>query len=517
MRFGYVFLVLLLLLHPPALAGRAGAPPTGPVVYSVILAPGYYEYFPLQAFVNGTVVHYSAVSNASVATALMTAAQFQDFSYNNGPMSSSVAFQNGTDVSQTASLVNGSYDVLVYAYGGSANATLSVSAYPNNPLAYGPITAPEPTGIASFGLTNESGSDSPYAVTSTGIVGLVSISSMTAYNSTAGSVGANPSGATVQLNAMLVVDEGGNRSQVYWCQNTPDFVTAASQVALSDNVWNSSVTGFLSNDSITSQGGGGYVSVYQQNGITQYFYAYGESNSTYSLPLGMALLMNATAEPGTGVLVSFGAGMTGMGLGTDWFDNVTIHDPGVTRAYFETNGNYSTPIGTFYDAELVFAGEGNGESTSFTSLNSSMGLYYTNGTSGSLYAFPSYFSFGRDTAEAAYNVESSYLGDGQARVTVGTPAYDYLGAASGSYTIASAEASLGFPGFSNNSASVTTSSTPTTTSTTTQASSSSTSPVPPPNGVPDFPYQLPSVVAFVSLIVVAYVVIRRRPGSGRPS
>lgn len=513
MRFSYLVLVLL-LLQAPILAARPNAPPTGPVVYPVILAAGYYEYFPVQAFVNETVVHYATASNASVTTALMSAAQFQDFNGNNGPVSNSVSSQNGTDVSQTAHLVDGSYDVLVYAYGGSANATLSLSVYPNNPLAYGPIAAPEPTGIASYGLTNDSGSDSPYAVASTGIVGLVSISSMMALNSTAGSVGANPSAMTVQLNAMLVVDEGGNRSQVYWCQNTPDFVTAASQVALSDNVWNSSVTGFLSNDSVTSQGGGGYVSIYQQNGTPQYYYAFGEPNSTYTLPMGMALLMNATSEPGTGVLVRFGAGMTGGAQGTDWFDNVTIHDPGVTRAYFETNGNYSTPIGTFYDAELVFAGEGNGEATTFTSLASSMGLYYTNGTSSALNVFPSYFGFGRDTAEAAYNLRASYLGNGQASVTTGTPAYDYLGAASGSYSLSSAEAALGFPGFGNNASTATSSTSTTPAGSTTQgaSSTSNTGLTSPPKGITAFPYQLAAVVAFVALIVLAYAVFRLRPG-----
>lgn len=509
MRLGYLML-LPLLLQTPLLAGRSSSPPTGPVVYPVNLAPGYYEYFPVDAFVNGTVVYYATTSNASITTALMTDAQLQDFSNNNGPVSNSVAYENGTDVSQTQRVGLGDYNVVLYAFGGAANATFSMSVSPNNPLAYGPLVPPQPTGIASFGLTNESGIDAPYVIASTDVVGLASISSMDALNSSANSVGANPSGVTIQLNSMLVVDEGGNRSQAYWCQNTPDFVTAASRVALADNVWNSSVTGFLSNDSITSQGGGGYVSTFQQNGTTQYYYAYEETNSTYSIPLGVVLLMNATAEPGTGVLIQFGARMTGDVLGvqgTDWFDNVTIHDPAVSGAYFATDGNYSTPIGSYYDTELVFAGEGNGEETSFTSLAASLGLYYANGTNGFMSAFPSYFSFGQDTAEAADNLRVSYLGNGEARVSRGTPNYDYLGSATGSLSLASAESSLGFPGYANGTATVTTS--------TSSAAQSSTVPVPPSNGIPEFPYQIAAVGAFVGLIAASYVLVRRRTALGR--
>jgi hypothetical protein len=504
LHFGYL-LLLPLLLQASIFAGRPSSPPTGPVVYPLYLAPGYYEYFPVDAFVNGTVVQYTMTSNSSITTALMTVAQLQDFSDNNGPVSNSVEYQNGTNVSQTLRVGPGDYDVLVYANEGTANATLSVSLSPNNPLAYGPLAPPEPTGIASFGLTNESGVDSPYSIASTDVVGLASISSMGALNSSAGSVGANPSGVTIQLNSMLVVDEGGNGSQVYWCQNTPDFVTAASQVAMADNVWNSSATGFLSNGSITSQGGGGYVSTFQQNGTTQYYYAYEETNSTYSLPLGVVLLMNATAEPGTGVLVQFGARVTGDVLGvqgTDWFDNVTIHDQGATNAYFATDGNYSTPIGSYYDTELVFAGEGNGEETSFTSLAASLGLYYANGTSGSMSAYPSYFGFGQDTAEAADNLKVSYLGGGEARVSVGTPDYAYLGSGSGVFSLASAESSLGFPGYTNGASTTTTSTSP--------GSQSSTGLIPPPNGVPEFPYQLAAVAAFVVLVSVSYVFVRKR-------
>ena len=504
--------MLLPLFIQASVVVGSSAPPTGPAVYPVQLSPGYYEYFPVGAFANSTVVQYSARSNASISTAFMTGAQFQDFVDGNGPVSNSVTYHNGKSDDETLQVSPGSYALLVYAYAGAANLTLTVSVFPNNPLGYGQLEAPEPSGIASFGLANSSGVDNPYEIASTDVIGLASISSMEALNSSASSVSVNPSGATLQLNSMLVVEEGSAGSQVYWCQNTPDFVTAASQVAPSDNVWNASASGFLSNDTVTSQGGMGYVSGSAHNGTGPYFYGFEGANSTYALPLGLVLLMNATAEPGTGVVVRFGALVTG-GVsampGTDWFDNVTIHDPAARSAYFLTDGNYSTPVGSFYDTELVFGGEGNGESTTFTSLAASLGLYYANGTASTMSSFPSYFSFGQDTQEGAYNLKMGYLGNGEAELSVGTPNYDYLGQASGAYSLKSAETSLEFPGYapvtSTTSGAATTSTTPVQSSTGANA-----------NGIPEFPYQAAATTAFVGLMALAYLLVRRRP-TGRPT
>jgi len=505
-RRGLACLLLLpLLIQGPALAAQRPNSASTSSQFPFVLPPGYFTYFPVDAFANTTVVHYSLTSNTSVSTAFMTSAQFQDFNNSNGLLSNSITYQNGTESDRTLRVTVGSYDVLVYAYGGTANASLDLTVFPNNPLSFGPLSPPEPSGIASYGLTNQSGIDAPYAIASTDVIGVASISSINAYNSTAESVGENPSGATLQLNSVLLVGEKGGGTQVYWCQNTPDFVTSASQVALADNVWNYSASGFLSNDSITSEGGGGYVSTFQQNGTTEYYYAYGESNSSYSLPLGLVLMINATAEPGTGVLVQFGTWLTGGTLGartgTDWFDNVTIHDPTATGAYFFTAGNYTTPIGTFYDTELVFGGEGGGEATSFTQLGANLGLFYANSTSDRMNAFPSYFSFGLDTAEAAYNAMVRYLGNGTASVSVGMPSYSYLGAASGQFSLTSVEGALGITGSANSSFSTTVGISSTTAATSTASSTGS--------GVPAFPYQAVVVTVFVVVVLFSYLVVRK--------
>jgi len=493
-------LLLPLLLRAPSLVAQGADADSTPSQFPFVLPPGYYVYFPVDAFLNATLVQYSLVSNSSVSTAFMTSAQFQDFNSSNGVVSNSMTYHNGTSSDQTLRVEVGSYDVLVYAYGKTANASLDLKVFPDNPLSFGRLAPPESSGIASYGIANQSGVDAPYSLAFTDVIGVASISSISAYNSTAESAGQNPSGATLQLNSVLVVDEKGGSTQVYWCQNTPDFVTSASDVALSDNVWNYSASGFLSNDSITSEGGGGYVSTFQQNGTTEYYYAYVERNSSYSLPLGMVLLINATAEPGTGTLVQFGAWMTadtlGTGPHTDWFDNVTIHDPAATGAYFFTGGNYTTPLDTFFDTELVFGGEGGGEATSFTHLGANLGLFYTNGTSGWLTAFPSYFSFGLDTAESADNLMVGYMGNGDAKVSIGTPNYGYLGAASGNFSLAAVESTLESTGSSTTS---------TTEGNSVTSGSNSTG-----GGIPAFPYQAAVVAVFVALLLLSYAIARRR-------
>jgi thermopsin len=485
------------LLQAPLLTAQKAEPASLSSQLPFICPSGYYVYFPVEAFLNTTLVHYSLVSNSSVSTAFMTSAQFQDFNSSNGLVSNSITYHNGTSSDRTLRVAAGSYDVLVYAYEMTANVTVDLTIFPNNPLSFGPLPPPEPSGIVSYGIMNRSGVDAPYAIASTDVIGVASISSINAYNSTAESVGQNPSGATLQLNSVLVVDEKGGGTQTYWCQNTPDFVTSVSQLALSDNVWNYSTSGYLSNDSITSEGGGGYVSTFQQNGMTDYYYAYGESNSSYSLPLGMVLLINATVEPGTRILVQFGARMTGGTPGTwsstNWFDNVTIHDPAATSAYFFTAGNFTTPLNTFYDTELVFGGEGGGEATSLAQLAANLGLFYANGTSDVISAFPSYFSFGSDTAESADNLMVEYLGNGIASVSVGTPNYSYLGAASGNFSLSGLESSIGIVGSS--------------TASTTGGTSASTSTG---GGIPAFPYQAAVVAVFVTLILLAYSVAKRR-------
>lgn len=511
--------IVLLLLSFSATATTSDSQLS--LLYQQVVPGGYYVWYPIYTAAASNWITISAASNVSISTALMSSSQFSSFnSSSTTEISDSLYLQNGTSVQHSLQVSMGDFYLVFFVPQGSANVSYNYVVDPNSPYQYGPLPSPEPTGIASFGLFNDSGMVTPYSVESSEVVGVADISSMQAYNGTSSSVNASMTDAGIQLNSILVVNETGGSQQVYWVQNTPTFDTGASLIAYGDNVWNFSVSGFLSNSTITSPVG--YASTYVQYGVTQYYYSYEASNSTYAMPLRVALLINETATPGQGVLVQFGTQIFGSGTEAatpaDWFDNVTIHDPTVQTAYFSVNGNATTPIGTYYDTEFVFGGEDNGEATSFTSLGATLGLFYDNASSGLLTSFPSYYSFGQDTAESADNLQVSFSGDGFVQVSVGTPNYAYLGTSSGSYTLTQA---AGGSSSSSSSSSTSTSSatsqsaSPTSSSySTSSSSSSSTSST--SSSIPLSYLVLVAATASIILSGAVWVRVRRTASPGPP-
>lgn len=424
----------MLAVVPAASAHRSSALP---LEFQVDIPDGYFEYVSIDAAATTNSVVFDVGSNVTVTTAFMSSSQFSAFNASQSDIANSVYLQNATTAQATEHVPKGDYFLVFYAYQANANVTYNYDLYPNSPYSAGPITAPEPSGIATFGLDNASGNVTPYTVEAHEVVGVADIASLLAHNATANLANSTVSGATLQLNSVLVVNEKGGAQQVYWAQNTPDFVTSASRVAYGDNLWNYSVSGFLSNATITSSNGG-LTYAYSQSGQTQYYYGVELGNNSYSLPLDFALAINETVEPGQGVLVQMGAQVlrngSELGAPMDWFDDLTIHDPQVTSAYFYVSGNSTTPEGTFYDTEFVFGGENNGESTNFNQINASLQLFYDNSTGGVLSYFPSYYSFGQDTAESADNIHVAYS-NGVVQLSPGSVNYVYLGSASGTSSL----------------------------------------------------------------------------------
>lgn len=434
----YFLISLLSLTMVAAIPGASAqrSPPL-PLEFQADVPNGYFEYVSIAAAASTNSLVFDVGSNVTVTTAFMSSSQFSEFNATQSDIANSLYVQNASASQGTEHMAKGDYFLLFYAYDGNANVTYNYDLFPNSPYGAGPITAPEPSGIATFGLDNESGSVTPYSVKAHEVVGVADIASLLAHNSTSSLANSTVSGATLQLNTVLVVNEKNGSQQVYWAQNTPDFVTGASHIAYGDNVWNYSVSGFLSNATITSSDGGLAYS-FTQSGQTQYYYGLELSNSSYALPFDLALAINETVDPGQGVVVQMGAQVlrNGSGPGTqmDWFDDVTLHDPTVSSAYFYVAGNSTTPEGTFYDTEFVFGGENDGESTNFDQMSASMQLFYDNSTSGVLNYFPSYYSFGQDTAESADNLHVAYS-NGVAQLSPGSVNYVYLGSASGTSSL----------------------------------------------------------------------------------
>lgn len=302
-------------------------------------------------------------------------------------------------------------------------------AYSVNPFDTG-FLPPKPTGLASFGLTNSSGLVSAYTVRSHMLVGSANISSLEVYYPNASSYNVSSHGASLQLNAMLVASSP-SAERVYWVQDVAVFETNIGRLLFANNIWNMSGPGATLTNSSISSTSGGYVSETQRGAV----YGSGTPNYTYVLPLGFRLIVAERVLGGVGVEVGFGAQLVENGTRVYapilWFDNATIHLEGVLEAYFLVDGERLAPPpatgerGLYYDAELVFGGEANGAQTNFTALSCTIGLFY--GANGTLKDFPTYYSFGADTAEGAYDLHVKYLGAGLASVTVGRPDYRYLG------------------------------------------------------------------------------------------
>jgi thermopsin len=471
-----------------------------PLISQLDLPDGYFEYYQIDAAAVTNVLMIGSSSNVSVSTSVMNSAEFTAYNNTESGIVNSLFISNGTSAFKTLDVPKGDYFLVFLAYSDNANISFNWLLYPNSPYQTGPLPSPEPSGIGAFGLNNNSGVVTPYSVESNEVVGVADITSLLAHNSTASLADSEVSGSTLQLNTVLVVNEQNGTQQVYWVQDTPDFVTSAMQVANVDNVWNYSISGFLGNTTITSSMGG-FAYSYQQYNATQYFYANGTGNSTYALPFDIALMVNETIDPGVGVVVQTGTQIlrngTALESPADWFDNVTIHDPTVTSAYYLVSGNSSTPEATYFDSELVFVGEANGESTSFTQMSASLQLFYDSNSTGLLTYYPSYYSFGQDTAEASDNLRVSYNGNGVATLSAGTPNYVYLGSASGSTSLSQLEAAA--------------TSTSSASQTTTSSSSSS-------SGLSSIPASyLLVVAAAAATILVAGIGRRSRAGAGFPS
>ena len=297
---------------------------------------------------------------------------------------------------------------------------------------------PAPTGIGALGLFNESGAITPYTVEASSMVGFSRIFSMLVGDQNlTGNTNAN-----LQLNSILRVRNSENSTYLYWPQNVMRFITSTSisdrQVFYRNDVLNISEDGAsLSNRTIE---GSGYVAGDPISG-----YYYGNYNSTYmynyDFPFVFLLYLNESIDNGVGVWIYTGVRVlengsastqsTSAGTPITWFDKILIVDPNAINASFVVAGDQYTPVGAgtplgrFFDAELVFGGDLGGEAASFSSFNATLSLFYFN--NGTLKSFPSIYPFGTDTAEAAYNLKASYAsGSGYVALTTGAPNYSEL-------------------------------------------------------------------------------------------
>ena len=402
------------------------------------------------------------------------------------------------------SLPVGEYDLLISnAHPTPAYAYLSYSLSPAyvNPYLLSGLGGPKPTGIASFGVLNDSGRLSPYTIDTPAVAGFANITALQATDINASSVGVPQSSSTLQLNAIVVATNDDGTQFEYWSQNVPQFLASngASYLSFVDNVWNMTGDGATLSNATIASSAYGFVS-----GYGGFYYACYPFNCNYvfpyNFPLAFVVGMNVTAVPGSGLYIGFAEEMLQNGTAVQspqnvWYDKVFITDPNIYSAAFHTTGSDYTPAGAktaqglYFDTELVFGGDSGGSTSTFQNLRATLGLYYLNSTTGLSSTFPSYYSFGSDTAENTPSVQVNYLGSGLVQTSASSPDYVYLTAPPPAP------------------ATTTTSTSPPPGPTTTTSSKSSTGTN---GGIPEFPYQAIAIPIVGAVVVGAYFLSRKR-------
>ncbi|MFP3309006.1 MAG: thermopsin family protease [Nitrososphaeria archaeon] len=411
----------------PAAPARGSPDPSG----SISLSPRQYAWQPVQAL-TGMSVTFRVSSTVPVDVYLMTPSQLSGFEATGSAQY--IYHSSGTYVSSSVGpLAGGTYYLVIYndLSSGTASVNYTASTVPVN-VYYYRSSLPAPIGVADYGVLNATGALHPYEIVYGEALGTAVIYSIGAYNSSP-PPGVSPYGASLQLNAVLQVNTT-HGDYAYWLQDVACFLTNNDTMFLNDNIWNmTSPASHLTNASVAGSG-----AVHASG--SGYFYGYGTAPRPYALPLTLHLAI-AYARTADGVDVGFGYGIGGS-AGVAWYDNATIREPGITSVGLVVDGYSYTPSGDFYDAELVFGGEGNGEATHFTSMNATLILRYAL-PNGSIVSPPAIYGFGSDTAEAADDLSTSLV-NGYPVVTIGSGNFGPVGYSS-SVPAFSASISLSAP------------------------------------------------------------------------
>ncbi len=266
---------------------------------------------------------------------------------------------------------------------------------------------PAPMGIADYGIGP---GGSPYNYSTTSFLGHVNIKNLRTYNS---SLNSSATEMTFQLNINFVFYDG-SKEYVYWVQNVADFNTSSTpSIGFIDNVWNiSGPSASVYNSTLSGNG-----TVGNSSG-TFFYYSFANQslpgNDIYvSYPFNMEMAINYTSTShGIPELVF----TYNDGHGWQTYDNVLFKfATNVTKiSGFVVNGYNYEPNGySFYDAELILGGPGDGTQTNDTNSSVALQLEYFNGHNYQM--ITNAYNFGSDTAEGIRNVTSTaqyYISNG---------------------------------------------------------------------------------------------------------
>ncbi|HTW76966.1 MAG TPA: thermopsin family protease, partial [Thermoplasmata archaeon] len=272
-----------------------------------------------------------------------------------------------------------------------------------------PITGPSypglpaPMGLSDLGL----GSNGPYEYNTSSFAASLDLASFQDYNPGYSAWQTTPDWMTFQLNTVTVnVSYPGASNGSFWIQNVVHFNGTTLQ--FEDNIWNFSQPHACLNPGTLLNYSG------QQDGC--FYYVYGPT-FTVSYPLSLTLYNNITISnwgPSPVPDVFFNYTLSDpSGTYSGSFDNVTFNGLASPSAppEFEVNGFNYAPIGyLFWDAEIIFGGNGGGANANIVQLAATAELQYWNASTDRYQNVSSAYDYGEDTGETSLGVAASYTG-----------------------------------------------------------------------------------------------------------
>ncbi len=287
--------------------------------------------------------------------------------------------------------------------------------------------APEPAGLADYGVVNSSGTPKAITIDTTSYRASLSLNSVLPYYLTTGV----PEGFTSQLNVVLQnVTLFGNSGYNFWTQNVLFYDAYSHQLFIENNIWNFSaypapqpVSTFLTN--VTGYTNG------TDNPSIGYYAAGTPTYDGITTPFSVMFYINATTYHATWgtdyteVDFTFDLTYAGGAHTLNWmYDRVLFNNTGSTgpipQAHFHVDGTNLTPTGFIpYDAEIMLGGPGGGSTATFYGLNATMTLQHWNATQGAYVNEPSAWSSGSETGETAVGVSGYYTADNTVHLGAG--------------------------------------------------------------------------------------------------
>lgn len=413
---------------------------------SSALNPTYYDVLNINVSHQNARLLLNMSSSGYLYVALFTASQYNQWTQTSDYMPSNISyFKYTTLVDQNVSVPEGDWYFVIWnneSYSINLNHANFYIYYPFiTPFTYHFVSynqtnssLPSPTGLASYGLTENGNLISPYCLKTNSLLGLASINNISSvYLAPIRNVSA--ASASLQLNGVLVVNDANGNSFDYWVQNVLYMDTNFNDYYNTIDIFNYTGSS-ISNFTNLSIQGNGYV--YNDGNYTDFRQA--TQYTSYSLPFSRTIITRSYLDKGKGVWLYFYD--IPMNLNSPlsisritnqtMYAKVFIYDPYAASSYFLVSGYKTLKNSLYYDAEFTLGGGADGEDSYFyNSTSADISLLYLNRSTNTFMRFPSYYTFGSDTAEGAYDLnvtKTSYPYWATANVawTNSTPSLGYL-------------------------------------------------------------------------------------------